>query len=276
MSKIKNIIYRLIDLVRTEKQVPIITSLPQSQMLENKVAMISGGTGGIGISIAQKFLADGCSVIITGTSSKSVEKGLEKLNSDSATGVILDMQSANSFKKKVDEASRIFGKIDILVNCAGLNDSSSFLDVTEEIYDRIMNVNSKGVYFLTQAVAKYMIKNELKGHILNISSASALRPASTPYTISKWTVAGMTKGFADVLIKYGITVNAIAPGPVATEMVGVTNLDDIGHKTSPSSRYALPEEIANLAEYLVSSQGDLIVGETVYITGGSGTISYHN
>ena len=276
MLKIKKTIYRLVDLLRTERQIPIVTALPQSTLLKNKVALIVGGTGGIGIAIAQKFLADGCSVIITGTSLKSVENGLKKIESENAAGITLDMKSVKEFNQKVEEACNIFGKINILVNCAGLNDPSSFLEVTEEIYDRIMNVNTKGVYFLTQAVAKYMIKNEIKGHILNISSASALRPASTPYTISKCAISSMTKGFADMLIKYGITVNAIAPGPVATEMVGMTDLSDISHNTCPAGRYALPDEIANLAEYMVSDQGNLIVGETVYITGGSGTISLHS
>lgn len=275
MQNLKRTFYRIINLLRTEKQVPIITALPQNAMLLNKVALIAGGTGGIGIAIAQKFLEDGCQVIITGTSLKSVEKGLKKLANENASGICLNMKDVNDFENKINEASKLFGNIDILVNCAGINDSRTFFEVTEEIYDEILDVNTKGVYFLTQAVANHMINNKKAGHILNISSSSALRPASTPYTISKWAVSGMTKGFADVLTKYGITVNAIAPGPVATGMVGVTNLSDISHKSCPFGRYALPEEIANLAEYLVSGQGDLIIGETIYITGGSGTISLH-
>lgn len=275
MSKIKDVVYRIIDLLRTEKQVPIFTASSQSSMLKNKIALISGGTGGIGIAIAKKFLDDGCCVIITGTSLSSVEKGLTKLSNDRAAGICLRMNEIGSFREKISEASKFFGNIDILVNCAGINDPSPFLEVTEEIYDRIMDVNAKGLYFLTQAVAKDMIKNKKNGHILNISSASALRPASTPYTISKCAVSGMTKGFADVLIKYGITVNAIAPGPVATEMVGKMDVDDISHSSCPAGRYAMPDEIANFAEYLVSGQGNLIVGETVYITGGSGVISLH-
>ncbi len=275
MSKITNLLYRLIDRFRTTKKIPIVTSVPNSLLLSYKVALISGGTGGIGRAIAQRFLADGCKVILIGSNPGSIEKSLQLLNSDNVAGLSIDMANVNCFESKVDEAVNIFGHIDILVNCAGLNDSSSFLEVTEETYDRVMNVNTKGLYFLTQNVAKYMIKNKIEGHILNISSASALRPAATPYTISKNAVASMTKGFADALVKYGITVNGIGPGPVATEMVGVTDTSDISHKTCPAGRYAMPEEIANLAEYMVSTQGNLIIGETVYITGGSGTISLH-
>ena len=96
-----------------------------------------------------------------------------------------------------------------------------------------------------------------------------------PYAISKWGITGLTKGLADILIPYGITVNAIAPGPTATAMLGKDTESDISHDTSPIGRYATPQEIANLALYMVSDMGNLIVGDTFYITGGSGTISLH-
>ena len=138
-----------------------------------------------------------------------------------------------------------------------------------------MDINAKGTYFISQVIARKMIENAIHGHILNVSSSSSLRPASTPYTISKWAVSGMTKGMADVLIRYGIVVNAIAPGPVATNMVGKIDTSEIGHDVSPSGRYAMPEEVSHLAAYMVSGYGDLIVGDTFYITGGSGTVSLH-
>ena len=119
------------------------------------------------------------------------------------------------------------------------------------------------------------MKNKIKGHILNLSSSSALRPASTPYNISKWGIRGFTKGLADVMAPYGITVNAIGPGPTATEMLGVSETDTIYHPTNPSGRYATPEEIANLALFMISGAGDMIVGDTFYITGGSGTTTMH-
>lgn len=120
-----------------------------------------------------------------------------------------------------------------------------------------------------------MIDNHIKGHILNVSSSSALRPAWTPYQISKWAIDGMTKGFADLLLKDGIIVNGIAPGPTATDMVNMGDTSNIYYDAQPSHRYAMPEEIANLAIYLISPLADFIVGDTIYITGGSGTISYH-
>ena len=138
-----------------------------------------------------------------------------------------------------------------------------------------MGINAKGTYFMSQAVSKFMIERKIHGHILNVSSSSSLRPAWTPYQMSKWAVRGLTLGLADVLLPHGIIVNAIAPGPVATPMLGKFEGDSIYNRMNPSGRYSMPQEIANLAVFMVSSMGDLIVGDTFYITGGSGTISLH-
>ena len=168
------------------------------------------------------------------------------------------------------------GKIDILVNSAGLVSHHDFFYMSEKEYDSIMDVNAKGTYFMSQAVGKYMIENKIKGHILNVTSSSALRPAWTPYQMSKWAVRGLTLGLADALLPHGIVVNPIAPGPVATPMLGKFEGDSIYNETSPSGRYAMPEEIAQLAVFMVSDMGNLIVGDTFYMTGGSGTITLHN
>lgn len=166
-------------------------------------------------------------------------------------------------------------KIDILVNSAGVVSKHSFLDVDEEEYEKIMDINAKGTFFMCQAMAKYMIENKVKGHILNVTSSSALRPAWTPYQMSKWAIRGFTMGLADVLLPYGITVNAIAPGPTATEMLNIKAGDSIYNPNAVSGRYQMPEEIAQLATFMVSSAADMVVGDTFYITGGSGVISYH-
>lgn len=177
----------------------------------------------------------------------------------------------------IRKAANLFeeNRIDILVNSAGLINHKDFWNITSDEYDKLMDINVKGMFFMCQAMGSYMIENKIKGHILNLSSASALRPAWTPYQMSKWAVRGFTLGLADTLLPYGITVNAIGPGPVATAMLGHENAENIYNQSSPSGRYAEPEEIANLATFMVSDMGDLIVGDTFYITGGSGTISMH-
>lgn len=166
-------------------------------------------------------------------------------------------------------------KIDILVNSAGVAAKHDFWNISEEEYDLIMDTNAKGTFFMSKAVGQYMIEKKLKGHILNVSSSSALRPAWTPYQMSKWELKGLTMGLADILLPYGIVVNAIAPGPTATPMLGKNEEDSIYEQCNPSGRYTIPQEIASLAVFMVSNAGDMIVGDTFYMTGGSGTISLH-
>lgn len=129
---------------------------------------------------------------------------------------------------------------------------------------------------MCQTVSDFMIHKEIKGHILNISSSSALRPAWTPYQMSKWAIRGFTIGLAETLLPYGITVNAIAPGVVATPMLGKEDESNLYKENVPMRRFAKASEIASLAVYMVSDLGRLIVGDSVYITGGSGLITLHN
>ena len=167
---------------------------------------------------------------------------------------------------------QIYDKIDILVNSAGVHCKDIFGNVSISEWDNVMNINLKGVYFMTQTVANYMVDNGIKGHILNVSSASCAKPGWTPYEISKSALKSMTCGFAHKLIPYGIVVNSIAPGPVATEMLGRGAGDNLKWEGNPTGRMATAEEIANLAVTMVSDLGDLIVGDTYFISGGSGTI----
>ena len=153
--------------------------------------------------------------------------------------------------EKIKTAAAMFreNRIDILVNSAGVVSHSDFLDMSEQEYDSIMDINAKGTFFMSQAVAKYMIENRIKGHILNVTSSSALRPAWTPYQMSKWAVRGLTFGAADKLLPHGIIVNAIAPGPTATPMLDKNEGDSIYNATCPAGRFAMPSEIAALATF---------------------------
>lgn len=122
-------------------------------------------------------------------------------------------------------------------------------------------------------MGRYMRDNGIKGNILNIASSSSLRPAVSAYTLTKWGIRGLTLGLAKALASYGITVNGIAPGPTATPMLGKAEGADISFP-NPLGRYALPEEIANMAVFLVSDMGRSVVGDIVYMTGGSGLVTF--
>lgn len=251
-------------------------------MLKGKTALITGGSGGIGMAIAENFLKNGAQVILAGTIEEKLNNAIKRLRENDLhydsriRSIIIDVKEVNSLSEKIKLASTLFesNRIDILVNSAGVLTRSDFWNTTEKEYDVIMDINLKGTFFMCQAMAVYMTENKIQGHILNVSSSSALRPAWTPYPISKWAIRGFTLGLADTLLPYGITVNAIAPGPVATAMLGKKEGDSINNQNNPIGRYAEPSEIANLATFMVSDMGNMIVGDTFYITGGAGTIRY--
>ena len=276
-KRIKQILRTLAMIANEQKVVAVPRPIHTDKLLEGKVALITGGSSGIGFAMAQSFVRSGCKVIIAGTSENKLKECCEKIGEGSIAYVTIDVTDVSSMLSKVCCAAKMFpeNRIDILVNSAGVANHLDFLHVTEEEYDGIMDVNAKGTFFMSQAVAHYMIENRIKGHILNVSSSSALRPAWTPYQMSKWTVRGLTMGLSDTLLPYGIIVNAIGPGPVATPMTGKTAQGNLYDATNPSGRCALPEEIAALATFMVSDMGDLIVGDTFYMTGGGGTITYH-
>ncbi len=276
-NKIKGFLRFIIRLIKKKEMVPIPTPVYEKKILEGKIALITGGSGGIGFAVARSFLESGCKVIIAGTNKTKLEKYSSQLGED-VRYIILNVLDVTTIPEKIESAALKFGekRIDILVNAAGVINQSDFFNTTEEEYDSIMGINIKGTYFMCQAMSRFMIKNEIKGHILNVSSSSALRPAWSPYQISKWAVRGFTLGLADTLLPHGIIVNAIAPGPVATPMLGKKEGDSIHMPNNPSGRYAMPGEIAAWATFMVSEMGNLIVGDTFYITGGSGTTSSHN
>ena len=275
---LKKSIRNILQLFRSKRVVKVPTVIRSETMLQGKTAFITGGSGGIGMAIAEKLLNVGANVIIAGTSEEKLKACVGKLqHSDNRLKyVTLHLDDVASFEDKLAEASALFdAPIDILINAAGLIGKHSFLETTEEEFDRVFDVNVKGAYFMCQTFAKYFIKNHIEGKILNISSSSALRPAWGPYQMSKWAIRGFTVGLADVLLPHNIVVNAIAPGPTATAMLGKKDEEDLSLPSSPIGRYTTPEEIAELALVLVSDLGNIVIGDTLYATGGSGVISLH-
>lgn len=251
--------------------VPIIKPVDSNKMLDGRCALITGGSSGIGLAIAKSYLEAGCKVIICGSSLIKLEKAIKEIDSENAKGLQLDVRCVSDIKVKLEEARLLFPnqKIDILVNSAGLTQRGDIWDITEDLFDSIMDVNVKGVFFMSKAIAEYWISEGIKGNILNISSSSSLKPAWGPYQMSKWAVKGMTTGLASKLCKYNITVNAIAPGKTATPMMGKDSLDDLYCPDQPIGRFEIPQEIGGLAVAMVS-WGSQIVGDTVYATGGTG------
>lgn len=254
------------------EQIPLLSG----KLLEGRTALITGGGGyGIGCGIARAFVNQGAEVIITGRNEKRLKDTCEELNADAlrVDYIVWDHSEIEGISEHLDKAFQKFGPIDILVNNAGYHGNQDFFTVTEKDYDNTFDVNVKNVFFLSQKLSQHMIAHKLQGNILNISSASAMKPAWSPYEISKWACRGFTRGLARELAPYGITVNGIAPGPTATRMSHWQEGDSITWPSIPKGRMALPEEIGNLAAYLCSDLGRMILGETVFCDGGSGTLT---
>lgn len=276
MIILKKILKKIANYFIKRETIPIYKPLNCNSLLQNKIVMITGGTGGIGSAIAKNVIDCGGKVIICAKNEKKMNDVINQLG-ENAKGFKIDLSNVENINNDVINAVKLFpeNRIDILVNSAGIHGDNNFFNETVENFQNVIDINLKATYFISQTVAKIMIENNIKGHILNVSSSSALRPASTPYQISKWAINGLTKGLADILLPYGIVVNAIAPGPTSTPMVRDTNDTNLYYENQPSHRYATTEEIANLAIFMISDLGNMIIGDTFYITGGSGTISYH-
>ena len=270
---------RLLRKFRKEVKTPVLIPCLKGDYLKGKIVLITGGTRGIGFSIAEACLNNKAKVIITGRSIDRIEKAIDKLinktqvSSNNIKGLELDICNIKMIQQKIYEAVNLFNekRIDIFVNNAGVLMGDSIGKTSEEDYEKVLETNLKGTYFMSQNAADYMIKNNVKGNILNVSSASSIRPAISPYMVAKWGVNGLTEGLAKKYIKHGIVVNAIAPGPTATSML--LSDEDITRDESPSERFIMPEEIANVSVILISEIGRSIVGDTIYMTGGSGTLT---
>lgn len=282
MNRIKRIVKFILNSIPARKYNLQVVNLAPNELLNGRVALVTGGTSGIGLHIARTFLHSGAAVIITGRSEERLLRTCDELDEGCIYGnrlfrMVLDNTQVECFgkcfQKAVDEVKSCgYPHIDILVNNAGVM-GTSMPHASEKEFDKVMDTNLKGVFFLSQLFGKYLKDNRIEGNILNVGSSSCLRPAISAYTLSKWGIRGLTLGLAKALAPYGITVNGIAPGPTATPMLLQDGLSNISNKTSPIGRFILPEEIANMAVVLVSPMGKTIVGDMIYMTGGAGTVT---
>ena len=242
--------------------------------LQNKVAIITGGSRGIGYATAEAFLREGAAVILTAsrpeTAAKAVQTLQEKYPDAKVGGISPDLSSLESVKAAFDEVVSRFGRLDILVNDAGVSESTPLLNYTEETFDKVMDLNVKGVFTATRVAAEHMAKQG-SGVILNTSSMVSRygQPAGFAYPASKFAVNGMTLSFARELGPKGIRVNAVAPGITETDMMTAVPKEVIEPMIAqiPLRRLGQPEDIANAFLFLASEEASYITGVVLSVDG---------
>lgn len=241
-------------------------------ILQNKVAVVTGGSRGIGKAIAEKFAAEGASVAILYSSNlASAEAVVEEIRNAGGTAKAYQCHVENSDKvgKTIDEVVNDLGKIDILVNNAGITRDKLLMMMKEEDFDDVISVNLKGAYNTMRKVCP-MLARQRWGRIINLSSIAGINgnAGQVNYSASKAGLIGMTKSAAREFAGRGITVNAIAPGFVETDMTEKFASDENVMKRIPVGRMGKPDEIASLALFLASDAAAYITGEVIRIDGG--------
>ena len=242
--------------------------------LKDKVAVITGGSRGIGFATAEAFLREGAIVILTASSPATAEKAVEKLQNAYpdriVAGISPQLDSLSSVREAFEQLVQRFGRIDILVNNAGVSESTPFENYTEELFDKVMDLNVKGVFNATRAASDHMIRQG-QGVILSTSSMVSItgQPSGLAYPTSKFAVNGMTLSLARELGPKGIRVNAVAPGITETDMMKAVPKEVIDPMIQriPLRRLGQPEDIANAFVFLASDEASYITGVTLSVDG---------
>ena len=242
--------------------------------LKNKVAVITGGSRGIGYATAEKFLREGALVAIAASTPENAEAAVARLRETFPEGKILgispDLTSLASVKESFRTVVETFGRLDILVNNAGVSERTPFVQYTEETFDKVMDLNVKGIFTASRAAVEYM-EPQGSGVILTTSSMVSIygQPSGFAYPASKFAVNGMTLSLARELGPRGIRVNAVAPGITETDMMKAVPESIIRPMIAqvPLRRLGKPEDIANAFAFLASDEASYITGVILSVDG---------
>lgn len=254
--------------------------------LTGKTAIVTGASQGIGLAIAERFVAEGARVVIADVDEPKGKAAAERLTAEDHQALFIrcDVGSNADVQNMLAETEKTFGLVDILVNNAGILHAADFLELKEEDFDKVLRVNLKGAFLCGQAVAKKMAARVKAGGkpgvIINMSSVNAVMtiPNQTAYNVSKGGIEQLTRNMAMALAPYGIRVNAIGPGSIATDMLKSIAKDkaiaDMIMSRTPLLRFGEPSEMAAIAAFLASDDASYITGQTIFADGGRMALNY--
>lgn len=253
---------------------------------DSRVVIVTGAARGIGLACAERFARDGEIVVLADIDEEEGAKAAASIVDEGhqAHFMACDVGERLDIRNVVAATLEAHGHIDVLINNAGIVSTSSFLELTEEDFDRVLRVNLKGSFLMGQAVARQMVEQVAEGGkpgtIVNMSSINAVFALAehVPYTVSKGGIAQLTKAMSLSLAAHGIRVNAIGPGSINTQILAaVANNDEARHKIlsrTPLGRIGEPSEVASVAAFLASDEASYITGQTIYPDGGRLPLNY--
>ena len=227
-----------------------ISYLAPNETLHGKTVLITGGGRGLGFFMAKKSVAEGAEVLIAGRNISILEESAKKLG---CKYLQLDVSNPSEFDAVMDKAEELLGGLNVLVNNAGISlHENTFFDVTQETFDKQVDTNLKGAFFLTQTFIRHIKNTDTKACVLFVSSETGDTMDFRPYGFTKAAINSMVQGLAYLFAKEGIRVNAVAPGITASDMTGLSTEGDISYRGNISGRVYMPEEVAEVAAFLIS------------------------
>ena len=242
--------------------------------LDGKVAIVTGGSRGIGLAIAALLAEDGAAVVVSGRDADRLQRAVKELEAQGrvAHAVVADAASREDCDRLADAAKERFGRIDVLVNNAGITRDGLLVRMKDEDWDRVMDVNLRGVFLLTRAVTKAMVRQKRGGRVINITStAGAMGNAGQAnYSAAKAGLIGLTKAAARELAHWSILVNAVAPGLIETDMAAALPAE--AHTALlaqvPLKRIGTAREVAEVVRFLAGDGAAYITGQVFHVNGG--------
>jgi glucose 1-dehydrogenase len=247
----------------------------------DQVVIVTGGAQGIGRACVEAFAAEGAAVVIADIDAEGGEKTADAIKAQGGRAKFIqtDVGDAGQAQRLVDQTLKGFGRLDVLINNAGIIKTAEFLEIGEADFDAVLRVNLKGVFLVGQAAARAMVRQG-RGAIVNMSSANAVVAIANqvPYVTSKGAVNQLTKVMALALADKGVRVNAIGPGSILTDLLKVVMNDEAARRRilsrTPMGRCGEPAEVAKIALFLASDDASYLTGQCIYPDGGRLTLNY--
>jgi glucose 1-dehydrogenase len=248
---------------------------------EDQVVIVTGAANGIGRACAEAFAGEGAAVVLADIDAEAGARTADDIAAGGAEVkfVRTDVGDRSQAQRLIDQTLAAFGRLDVLINNAGIIRTADFLDISEEDFDAVLRVNLKGVFLVGQAAARVMARQG-RGAIVNMSSANAVVaiPNQVPYVTSKGAVNQLTKVMALALADKGVRVNAIGPGSILTDLLKVVMADEAARKKilsrTPMGRCGEPAEVAKVALFLASDDASYLTGQCIYPDGGRLALNY--